>query len=77
MHMQQWKFITKFMLQKYSLTLPGPLYYLQVITKLYVCGLGGYPGKWFKLYLPNSRQSGAVKPDTHIITLVRIEVTQH
>jgi len=75
--MQQWKFITKVMLQKYSLTLPGPLYHLQLITKLYVCGLGGDQGKWFKFHLPNSRQSGAAKPDTHITTLVCIEVTQH
>ena len=76
--MQQWKFITKFLLQKYPLTLPGRLYHLQHVTKLYVCGLGGNPGKWFKLYLPNSGQSGAVKPNTpHLITLVHIEVTQH
>jgi hypothetical protein len=40
-------------------------------AKLYVCGLGGNPGKWFELYHPNR------KPDTHIITLVHIEVTQH
>jgi hypothetical protein len=39
----------------------------QDVTKLHVCGSGGNPGKWFKLYLPN-RQSGAVKPDTHTHT---------
>ena len=52
-------------------------YHLQDVTKLFVCGLRGNPDKWFKLYLPNGRESGAVKPDTHIITLVHIEVTQH
>lgn len=49
----------------------------QDVIKLYVCGLGGNLSKWFKLYLPNWRQRGAVKPDIHIITLVPTEVTQH